>query len=406
MRQAILALATMDTKGEEIHFVADCIRCSGLEVVLIDLSTSDNGEDTDVTARSVAAAHPSGAEAVFGCQDRGQAVTAMAEALRHWIRREVDFGSVTGVIAVGGSGGTAIVAPAMQEMPIGIPKLILSTVASGDTKPYVGCSDITMMHSVVDIAGLNSVSKRVLSNAAHAMVGMVAHWKTIEGDKPSIGMTMFGVTTPCVDAVRQSLEGKGWDSLVFHATGAGGQAMEKLVEDGFIGGVLDITTTEVADEVVGGVMACGPRRFDAILQHEIPWVMSLGALDMVNFGSRDSVPRQFADRLFWVHNPQVTLMRTSIEENRKIAKWIAAKVNQSTAPTEILIPERGVSMLDDENQPFYDTEADATLFETLEQEVQQTDQRRIVRHPHHINDVEFAEAIVSAFQRMRKNQPK
>jgi uncharacterized protein (UPF0261 family) len=406
MRQTVLALATMDTKAAEIRFVADCIRRYGLEVVLVDLSTRGASEDADVAARTIAAAHPKGAEAVLGQSDRGQAVTAMAEALRHWMRREVDSGSVAAAIAVGGSGGTAIASPAMQDMPIGIPKLILSTMASGDTKPYVGCSDITMMYSVVDIAGLNTVSKRVLSNAAHAIVGMAQHWQPIEADKPSIGMTMFGVTTPCVDAVRKFLESQGLDSLVFHATGAGGQAMEKLVADGFIGGVLDITTTEVADEVVGGVMPCGSQRFDAILQQRIPYVLSLGALDMVNFGARDTVPQQFADRHFLIHNPQVTLMRTTTEENRQIARWIAEKVNQSTAPLEILIPEQGISMLDAEGQVFHDPIADQALFNTLEQEVEQNDKRRITRHPCHINDAEFADAIVAAFERVNKSQIK
>ena len=384
--------------------MADCVRQTGLEVTLIDLSTQGASDNADVSARTVAAMHPSGVDEVLGQADRGEAVTAMAEALRHWVLQELESNKISGVIALGGSGGTAIVAPAMQSLPIGLPKVIVSTVASGNTQPYVGHSDITMMNSVVDIAGLNTISKRVLSNAAHAIAGMVANRTVISSRKPSIGMTMFGVTTPCVDRVRQSLEAEGLDPLVFHATGSGGQAMEELVADGLIGGVLDITTTEVADELVGGVMPCGPWRFDMIVQKGIPYVMSLGALDMVNFGARDTVPQQFADRLFWVHNPQVTLMRTSVEENRRLALWIAEKVNRSTAQIEILIPEQGISMLDAEGQPFHDHDADHALFETLEQEIQQTDDRRVTRHPFHINDIEFSEAIVEAFLRVSKNQ--
>jgi uncharacterized protein (UPF0261 family) len=403
MHQSTYALATMDTKADELCFVADCIRRTGLGVILVDLSTQGFSKRADVTAHTVAEAHPDGAEVVLSQTDRGQAVTAMAEALRNWMLGQVASGKVAGVIALGGSGGTAIVAPAMQALPIGMPKLIVSTVASGNTQPYVGHSDITMMYSVVDVAGLNSVSLRVLSNAAHAIAGMVSHATTIPCSKPTVGMTMFGVTTPCVDRVREALEAKGLDPLVFHATGTGGQAMEKLVTDGLIGGVLDITTTEVADEVVGGVMAGGPQRFDAILQHEIPYIMSLGALDMVNFGARHSIPERFANRRFLVHNSQVTLMRTSVEENRQIARWIAEKVNRSAVSLEILIPEQGVSMLDAEGQAFYDPEADQALFETLEQEVQQTDSRRITRHDCHINDSAFAGALVAAFEQVSGN---
>jgi uncharacterized protein (UPF0261 family) len=400
MGQSIYALATMDTKCDELCFVADTIRGAGVEVLLIDLSTRGGSDRADVTARTVAEAHPDGAGVVLGQADRGQAVTAMAAALRNWLLGQAAADKVAGVIALGGSGGTAIVAPAMQALPIGMPKLIVSTVASGNTQPYVGHSDITMMYSVVDVAGLNSVSRRVLGNAAHAIAGMVAHTAPIASDRPAVGVTMFGVTTPCVDKVRARLESKGLDPLVFHATGTGGQAMEKLVADDLIGAVLDITTTEVADEVVGGVMAGGRRRFDAMIERGIPYVMSLGALDMVNFGARETIPERFADRTLLVHNPQVTLMRTSAEENRRIGRWIAEKVNRSTKPLEILIPEQGLSMLDAEGQAFYDPEVDRVLFEALEQEVQQTDIRRITRHDCHINDTAFAGALVAAFERV------
>lgn len=404
MRKTIYALATMDTKGDELCFVADCIRKAGLDMVLVDLSTQGSSNRADIAARTIAQAHPAGQESILGQADRGQAVTAMSEALREWLPGEVKAENVAGVIAIGGSGGTAIVAPAFQALPIGFPKLIVSTIASGNTKPYVGSSDITMMYSVVDVAGLNSVSRRILSNAAHAIAGMVANARDFPEDRRALGLTMFGVTTPCVDMVRETLESKGFDPLVFHATGTGGQAMEKLVADGLIGGVLDITTTEVADEIVGGIMPGGPHRFDVILERGIPYVMSLGALDMVNFGARETISNRFADRQFLVHNPQVTLMRTTVEENRRMAHWIAAKVNRSTTPLEILIPERGISMLDAEGEAFYDPSADHCLFETLEQEVQQTDTRRIIRYPYHINDAAFAEALVAAFERVSGNR--
>ena len=404
MQKSIYAMATMDTKGDELCFVADCIRKTGLDVVIVDLSTRGNSDLANVSARTVAAAHSSGPHHVLGQTDRGQAVTAMSEALRNWLSGEVESGKVSGVIALGGSGGTAIVAPALQALSIGLPKLIVSTVASGNTQPYVGHSDITMMYSVVDVAGLNSVSRRILSNAAHAITGMVAHSTAVASNRQTVGMTMFGVTTPCVEMVRKALEIKGMDPLIFHATGTGGQAMEKLVSDGLIGGVLDITTTEVADEVVGGVMHGGPHRFEAIIQRGIPYVISLGALDMVNFGARHTVPDRFIGRHFIVHNPYVTLMRTTAAENREIANWIAVKVNRSTAPLEILIPEQGVSMLDAKGEAFYDPEANRVLFETLEHEVRQTETRRITRHNCHINDSGFAEALVAAFERISQKR--
>jgi uncharacterized protein (UPF0261 family) len=391
MEKSVYAMATMDTKGDELCFVTDCIRKTGLDVVLVDLSTRGHSDLANISARTVAGAHSRGPDQVLGETDRGRALTAMSEALQNWLVTEIESGMVSGVIALGGSGGTAIVAPAMQALPIGLPKLIVSTMASGNTQPYVGHSDITMMYSVVDVAGLNSVSRRVLSNAAHAISGMVAHSTAVLADRQTVGMTMFGVTTPCVEMVRKAMEIKGMDPLVFHATGVGGRAM-------------DITTTEVADEVVGGVMPGGPYRFDAVIQRGIPYVMSLGALDMVNFGAPHTVPERFADRHFLAHNSHVTLMRTTAAENRDIAKWIAAKVNRSTAPLEILIPELGLSMLDAKGESFYDPQANRVLFETLEQNIRQTETRRITRHNCHINDSVFAEALVAAFERLSTKQ--
>ncbi|MBC7819357.1 MAG: Tm-1-like ATP-binding domain-containing protein [Planctomycetaceae bacterium] len=329
--------------------------------------------------------------------DRGEAVTGMSAALVEFLKAEQAAGRLAGVIGIGGGGGTALITPAMRALPVGVPKVMVSTMASGNVGPYVDCSDLTMMYSVVDVAGINSVSRRVLANAAHAIAGMVQHPLPIAVEKPTLGMTMFGVTTPCVDAVRKPLEARGYDCLVFHATGSGDRAMENLVRSGLIQGVIDVTTTAVADEVVGGVLTCGPYRFDAILDARVPYVLSVGALDMVNFGGKETVPAKFLGRQLHAHNAQVTLMRTTPEENRQFARWIANKLNRSAAPLTLLIPERGVSTIDAAGQPFHNPDADAALFEELERSVEQTEQRRIKRLPLHINDPAFAAALVNEF---------
>lgn len=399
MSSTAYAIATMDTKGAELAYVAE--RLAGVPVMTVDVGT--HGEPAvrpDISRQRVAACHPDGAAVVLDQSDRGKAVAAMSVALREFLLGEQAAGRVGGVIGLGGGGGTALITPALRALPMGLPKIMVSTLASGNVAPYVGSSDLTMFPSVVDIAGLNSVSRRILANAAHALLGMMTHPIPAEDERPAIGMTMFGVTTRCVDAVRSALESAGFDCLVFHATGIGGRTMEKLVESGMIRGVLDITTTEVADEVVGGILPAGRERFDAIVRAGVPYVLSLGALDMVNFGAMETVPPEFRGRTLHVHNPQVTLMRTTPEENRRFAKWIAEKVNRSTAPLAILIPERGVSALDAPGQPFHDPEADAALFDALEREVDPSAERVIRRLPLHINDGAFAESLVEEFGRM------
>jgi uncharacterized protein (UPF0261 family) len=400
MPAAVYAIATMDTKGDELWFVSERLREAGLQVMMIDVGTQgEHRIPADVTRQRVAARHPDGADAVLGQNDRGKAIAAMAVAFEVFLRGEHAAGRVAGAIGLGGSGGTALICPALRALPIGVPKVMVSTVAGGNVAAYVGSSDVVMFPSIVDVAGLNAVSRRILSNAAHALAGMVSKdVPTSTEDRPAIGMTMFGVTTPCVDAVRKALEQQGFDCLVFHATGTGGRTMEKLVEAGMIRGVLDVTTTEVADEVVGGVFPAGPDRFDAILKAGVPYVMSLGALDMVNFGAMESVPEQFRGSKLHVHNSQVTLMRTTADENRRFARWIAAKINRSTTPVTILIPERGVSAIDAPGQPFHDPEADAALFEELERSLQPSPSRVVRRLPLHINDAAFAAALVEAFQ--------
>jgi uncharacterized protein (UPF0261 family) len=398
MPPAIHAIATMDSKGLELDYLARAARAAGASVVTIDVGTKDAPQVAPDIGRDVVAdCHPGGRGAVLGCSDRGAAVAAMGEALTIFLARRHGAGLVSGAVGLGGTGGTALIAPALRALPIGVPKLLVSTVASGNTAPYVGNSDLILMPAVVDVAGLNRVSRLVLGNAAHAIAGMAAQAIPAASGKPTVGLTMFGVTTPCVNRVRAQLEAAGYECLVFHATGTGGQTMEQLVADGLIGAVIDITTTEVADEVVGGIFPAGPRRFEAILAAGIPYVISLGALDMVNFGARATVPERFAGRLLHVHNPQITLMRTTPDENRACARWIAAKINRSTAPVTLLMPEGSTSALSAAGQPFHDPAADRALFDELERAVVSDPQRRLVRLPLDLNHPAFADALVAAF---------
>lgn len=403
-------IGTYDTKSDELWFVADLIAAAGVGVCRVDVSTQDPDRaaaQVDVGAAEVAAHHPGGADAVF-TGDRGSAVVAMTSALRAFLTVRDDVG---GVLALGGSGGTALVTPAMRDLPVGVPKVMVSTVASGDTAPYVGASDIAMLHAVTDIAGLNRISRRVLGNAAHMLAGAVAApVPSAQADRPAVGVTMFGVTTPCVTAVRERLsrdgadggdgrDGGAVDALVFHATGSGGASMEKLVGSGLVDSVLDLTTTEVADLLVGGVMAAGEDRLDAIARTGVPYVGSCGALDMVNFGGVATLPDRFADRLIYEHNPAVTLMRTTVEENRAIGRWLARKLNALTGPWLFLLPLGGVSALDAPGQPFHDPEADTALFDAITAGVRAADRVRPV--PHHINDPEFADAVLAAWREVQ-----
>lgn len=388
-------IGTHDTKGDELGYVADLLEAAGRRVCRVDVSTG-GGPTTaaDVQAGEVAAHHPDGTDAVFS-DDRGSAVGAMAVALERYLHSRDD---IDGVLGLGGSGGTALVTAAMRALPVGVPKVMVSTVASGDTAPYVGPADIAMLHSVTDVAGLNRISRVVLGNAAHMLAGAVAAPPpsvSTADDRPAAGLTMFGVTTPCVTAVRERL-GDEVDPLVFHATGTGGRAMEKLVDDGLVTSVLDLTTTEVADLLVGGVMAAGPDRLDAVARTRVPYVGSCGALDMVNFGARDTVPERFAERLLYEHNAQVTLMRTTAAENAEIGRFLAGKIDACTGPLLFLLPTGGVSALDAPGQPFWDPDADAALFEAIEAGVARPE--RIVRVPYHINDPEFADAALAAWR--------
>jgi len=400
-RPTVLVVGTLDTKGEELRFIRDIVAGSGLRARLVDVSTAGKAASCDVSAQEIALNHPRGGSAVFG-SDRGASVTAMAEAFTNWLRRQ---GDVVGVISAGGSGGASLVAPGMRALPIGVPKLIVSSVASGDVAPYVGPADITMMYSVTDVQGLNSISRQVLANGANALVGMVkarldervANAREPSVNLPAIGLTMFGVTTPAVQNVAAALRGD-YECLVFHATGVGGRSMEKLVDSGLLSGVIDLTTTEVCDLLMGGVFPATEDRFGAIVRTRVPYIGSVGALDMVNFGAPDTIPERYRGRKLHVHNPQVTLMRTTAEENERVGRWIGERLNAMDGPVRFFLPEGGVSALDALGQPFWDPDADTALFRALDQTVRQTSNRQLIRLKRNINEPEFAAAIVAAFR--------
>ena len=392
-------VGTFDTKGVELRFVRDRLRNLGIPVKTVDLSTSGKPSNAEVSPMQVASMHRGGATAVFN-GDRGQSVAAMAEAFGRWIERERGIG---GVISAGGSGGTSLATAGMRKLPVGIPKIMVSTVASGDVGRYVGPSDIMMMYSVADVQGINPITGQILSNAANALAGMIAGLPTSDARdarrklaRPAVGITMFGVTTACVQAIQKHLEAD-YDCLVFHATGTGGRSMENLADSGLISAFLDVTTTEVADMLVGGVFAADADRFGAAIRTGLPYVGSVGALDMVNFGARDTVPEKFRSRRLVVHNPNVTLMRTTRAENTAIGQWIGERLNQMEGPVRFLLPEGGVSLLDAPGQPFWDPDADTALFEAIEKTVRQTPRRRIIRVKSNINDTAFVKAALAAF---------
>ncbi len=393
--RAAYVAGTFDTKGRELFFLRNCLDKLGLRTVTVDLATSGKPSPAMIHPREVARHHPKGERAVF-TGDRGSAVSEMAVAFEQFVARRRDLG---GLISAGGSGGTALATLAMRGLPIGVPKVMVSTVASGDVKPYVGPSDICMMYSVTDVAGINRISERVLANAAHALAGMIGYGRTQDGDssvKPAIGLTQFGVTTPCVQAVTKALEER-YDCLVFHATGTGGQSMEKLVDSGLLAGVIDVTTTEIADEIVGGVLSAGPERLDSIIRTRVPYVGSCGALDMANFWAMDTVPAQFRGRNLYRHNPNVTLMRTTPDECGRIGRFIVEKLNRMEGPVRFLIPEGGVSLIDAAGKPFWDPAADRALFDAIASGFRAGPRRKMVRLPHNINDQAFCDALVAAF---------
>ncbi|WP_196258849.1 Tm-1-like ATP-binding domain-containing protein [Pelagibacterium limicola] len=384
----VYVVGTFDTKADELLYVAGLIKAQGIGVVTVDVGTTGSHAAADVPASEVAAHHIDGAAAVMDAGDRGRAVIAMSEALTRFIATRDD---VAGVIGLGGSGGTSLIAPAMRALPLGTPKLMVSTVASGDVSGYVGVSDMTMMFPVTDIAGLNSVSRRILANAAHAIAGMTkVDAVSVDASKPALAMSMFGVTTAAIQKLRDRLEAD-YDCIVFHANGSGGRALEAIAASGMVRAIVDITTTETADHLMGGICSAGPERFDVLARTGIPWVGSCGAMDMVNFGPRESVPPKYEGRYFHIHNANITLMRTTPEENVNMARWLAAKLNASPGPVDLVLPLGGVSALDAPGQPFWDPVADEALFKMLEAEFVQTEMHRLHKVDAHINDCAFAD---------------
>jgi uncharacterized protein (UPF0261 family) len=384
---------TFDTKGRELLYLADCLRRAGLATVTVDLSTTGGASAANVQPADVAAFHPGGAEAVF-TGDRGTSVAAMALAFERFVEGRGDVG---GLISAGGSGNASLATPAMRRMPVGLPKVMVTTIASGDVRSYVGDADICMIYSVTDVSGINRISARILANAAHALAGMMLNdAEPVNVEKPAIGLTMFGVTTPCVQAVQARLEER-FDCLIFHATGAGGRTFEKLVDSGLIAGALDITTTEIADLLCGGILSAGEDRLGAFIRTGVPYVGSVGALDMVNFGPRDSVPGRFSGRNLYAHNPQVTLMRTTPAENAAIGRWIAERLNRMAGPVRFLLPLGGVSLIDAPGKPFHDPEADEALFAAIREVFEPGPDRLLIELAPAINEPDFAGALVDAF---------
>ncbi|MES9605042.1 Tm-1-like ATP-binding domain-containing protein [Actinomadura sp. NPDC000929] len=390
----VVLVGTLDTKGAEYAWLRERVRELGCDTVLVDAGVGPSEVTADVTAEEVAEAGGASLQALRDAGDRGAAVTAMGEGAAVVLAA---LDRVDAVLAVGGSGGSSIAARAVRDLPIGLPKLIVSTMASGDVSPYVGAKDVTLTYSVVDIAGLNRLSRLILGNAAAAAAGMAKAHAVPEpapDERPLVAASMFGVTTPAVDAARERLDELGYEVLVFHATGAGGRALEGLVESGLLAGVLDLTTTELADDLVGGVLSAGPDRLTAAGRHGVPQVVAPGALDMVNFGPRGTVPERFGQRMLYVHNPTVTLMRTTAEEMGELGRRMAAKLAAATGPTALFVPLKGVSALDAPGMPFHDPVADVACFMALEDvaEAEMLDM--------HINDPEFGRAMADRLHRL------
>jgi uncharacterized protein (UPF0261 family) len=391
----IAVLGTMDTKGEEHAFVADVIRQRGHKPLVIDVGTLEPPKlKPDVSRDEIARASGADLAALIARRDRGEAVAAMSEGAPVILSRLLAEKKIDGVISLGGGGGTAIATSAMRALPIGFPKLMVSTLASGNTAQYVGVKDIVMFPSIVDVAGLNRISREILTRAAGAICGMVEAIPQPGADKPIIVASQFGNTTECVNRARKILENAGYEVLVFHATGTGGRTMESLIEAGLVSGVLDITTTEWADELVGGILSAGPTRLEAAAKHGVPAIVTPGCLDMVNFGPPETVPAKFKGRRFYQHNPQVTLMRTTVDECRRLGEIIAEKLNASKGPVTVLVPLRGISVISASGQSFYDAEADRALFSALESNLRQD--IPVYKLDCNINDAEFANACAQA----------
>lgn len=392
MQKTILLIGTFDTKGEEFSFVRDLIEANGDKVLMMNVGVlEDPPFEPDIPAEEVAIAASSSLEKLRQGANRTESFDVMTQGAKKLTHLLYEKGEFDGVLSLGGGSGTAMATAAMRELPLGVPKVMVSSLASGDVSSYVDISDITFMHSVADISGLNRISRMVLNNAVGAICGMIHQEKSSQNNKPLLAATMFGVTTPCVTAVRKRLEEADYEVVVFHATGTGGRTMEAMIREGHIAGVADITTTEWCDEVVGGVLSAGADRLDAAAEMGIPQVVSCGALDMVNFLAYDTVPETFKSRNLHRHTSNVTLMRTTADECREIGKRIAEKLNRAKSPTVLMLPLKGVSKIDREGEPFFDPDADKALFDSLKTHA--NDSVIIKEFDLHINDPAFAEAV-------------
>lgn len=405
MAKQVGIIAALDTKGEEARLIRDQIAGQGLETILIDCGVL--GEPTipaEISRAELAAAGGTALAELVAAADKARAMSVMTDGAAVVAARLLAAGRLDGLIGLGGSAGTAIATSAMRALPIGLPKLMVSTVAAGDTRAYIGTKDITMMYSVVDIAGINRLSARILTNAAAAIAGMVQAQPPALADRPLIAASMFGNTTACVDHARHNLEERGYEVLVFHATGAGGQTMESLISDGYISGVLDLTTTEWADELCGGVLAAGPHRLDAAARAGVPQVIAPGCLDMVNFWAPETVPERYRERNLYRWNPNVTLMRTNPEENQQLGRIIAEKANAATGPVAILLPLKGVSQLDSPGNPYWWPEADAALYTAIKETIRPD--LPVIEIDANINDPAFADRAVELLLAMLAQAPR
>jgi uncharacterized protein (UPF0261 family) len=390
MAKTIALLGALDTKGAEYAFVKKCIEARGLKTLVVDVGVLDSPAFTpDVTRAEVARVGGADLAQLVAQKDRGAAVAAMSRGVTALLPKLHAAGKFDGVLALGGTGGTSVACAAMRALPLGVPKVMVSTVAGTDVSGYVGVKDIVMIPSIVDVSGINKISREVFARAAGAVCGMVDAAIPAGTDKPLVAASMFGNTTPAVERAKAMLEKAGYEVLVFHCTGTGGRTMESLIEAGLIAGVLDITTTEWADELVGGVFTAGPTRLEAAARRGVPAIVTPACLDMVNFWAPPTVPEKFKGRKFYPHNPNVTLMRTNVEESQKLGEIIAQKLNLSTGPVTVLLPLKGLSMIDSEGKPFWWPEADQALFNALKKNLRKG--IPVVEMDCNINDPAFAD---------------
>lgn len=404
--KTVAIAGTFDSKQAEFAYLQELIQSLGLRTFMIHTGVFPAKLATDVSNEEIAALVGADIKAIAASKDRAQATDVLSRGLEILLPQLYAAGKFDGIISCGGSGGTSLVTPGMRALPIGVPKVMVSTVAAGDVSMYVGTSDIFMYPSIVDVAGLNSISTRIFTNAALAIAGMVKfEVNQVLAKKPLIAASMFGVTTPCVNQAREILEQQGYEVLIFHATGTGGKAMEGLIRDGYIEGVFDITTTEWCDQLMGGNMAAGDTRLEAAALNQIPQVVSVGALDMVNFGPIATVPDKYSGRNFYKHNPTVTLMRTTAAENRQLGLVIAGKLNLCRSKAALLLPLQGVSMIDAPGQPFYGPEEDAILFATLKENITNP-LVEIIAVEANINDPEFSTAAAQTLLRLLREKQK